>query len=127
MDLGAVDGEHRDADQTGIRAQRQDLAEEAGQRVLMALTEPRDRRVVRDLVRGEDAKRDVFLAAALDRPRRPDSTRVPIEQQRHHLSSTGRRNAVWPVTLKLGSDELTFWVTAAVVVEARPEGGPERR
>ncbi len=43
------------------------------------------------------------------------------------LSSTGRRNAVWPVTLKLGSDELTFWVTAAVVVEARPEGGPERR
>jgi hypothetical protein len=43
------------------------------------------------------------------------------------LSSTGRRNAVWPVTLKRGSDELTFWVTAAVVVEARPEGGPERR
>jgi hypothetical protein len=65
MDLGAVHGEHPGAHQTGIRAQRQDLAEEPGQRLLVALTEPRDRRVVRDLVCREDAKRDVFLAGAL--------------------------------------------------------------
>jgi hypothetical protein len=84
MDRGAVDGEHLGAHQTGIRAQRQDLAEEPGQRLLVALTEPRDRRVVRDLVCREDAKRDVFLAGALDRPRRPDSTRLGIEQERHH-------------------------------------------
>jgi hypothetical protein len=64
---------------------------------------------------------------ALDTARRALLGGVGVEHQRDHLSSTGRRNAVWPVTLKLGSDELTFWVTAAVVVEARPEGGPERR
>ena len=93
----------------------------------MALDEPRDRRVIRPLLRGDDAEGDVLDARALDDPRGADPARVGVEQQRDHLSSTGRRNAVWPVTLKLGSDELTFWVTAAVVVEARPEGGPERR
>ncbi len=43
------------------------------------------------------------------------------------LSSTGRRNAVWLVTLRVGSDDGACLGDAAVVVEARPEGGPERR
>ena len=65
---------------------------------------------------------------AVDDDRRADAGADPrLMRRRGNLSSTGRRNAVWPVTVKLGSDELTFWVTAAVVVEARPEGGPERR
>jgi hypothetical protein len=67
MDLRAVDRNHVGVDQTRISTQRQNRTEQAGQRVLVALTEPRDRRVVRDLVRGDDADRDVFLARALDR------------------------------------------------------------
>jgi hypothetical protein len=94
MDLRAVDRDHVGLDQTGIRTQRKHLAEEAGQRVLVALTEPRDRRVVRDLVRGNDADRDVFLARALDRPRRPHAARVRVEQQRHHHRRLERRPAV---------------------------------
>jgi hypothetical protein len=43
------------------------------------------------------------------------------------LSSTGRRNTVWSVTLKAGRDNRACLDEAAVVVEARPEGGPERR
>jgi hypothetical protein len=38
MDLGAVDGQHLDPDQAGLRAQPQDLAEQVGQRALVALT-----------------------------------------------------------------------------------------
>jgi hypothetical protein len=36
------------------------------------------------------------------------------------LSSTGRRNAVWPVTLKVRRDGWAWVGDAAVVVEARP-------
>jgi hypothetical protein len=43
------------------------------------------------------------------------------------LSSTGRRNAVWLMTLRAGRDNRACLDEAAVVVEARPEGGPERR
>ena len=43
------------------------------------------------------------------------------------LSSTGRRNAVWSMTLRVGSDNWVCLDGAAVVVEACPEGGPERR
>jgi hypothetical protein len=49
------------------------------------------------------------------------------ESRRDRLSSTGRRNAVWPVTLKVRRDDWACLGDAAVVVEARPEGGPERR
>ncbi len=100
MDLGAVHGEHLRAHQTGIRAQRQDLAKKPGQRLLVALTEPRDRRVVRDLVRGEDAKRDVFLAGALDRSRRPNSTRVGVKQSATMTagSNAGRPCPSWRYT-----------------------------
>ena len=44
-----------------------------------------------------------------------------------NLSSTGRRNAMWSVTVEVGSDDWALPGCAAVVVEARPEGGPERR
>ena len=127
MNLGAVDRDHSDRGQPRLRAESEHAAEEASQRVLVTLDEPRDRRVIGALMRRDHAERHVFFAGPLDRPRRPHTARVGVEHKRDQLDSTGRRNAVWPVTLKLGSDELTFWVTAAVVVEARPEGGPERR
>jgi hypothetical protein len=94
MDLRAVDGDHVGVNQTGVGAQRENLAEQAGQRILVALAEPRDRRVVRDLVRGHNANRDVFLARALDRPRRPHATRIRVEQQPHHHRRLERRPAV---------------------------------
>ena len=123
----AIDRQHRDIRQTSLRAEPENLPEERRQRTLVTLAKPGDRRVIGLPIRRDDAERDVLKTAALDHPRRALPARVGIDEQRDHLSSTGRRNAVWPVTLKLGSDELTFWVTAAVVVEARPEGGPERR
>jgi hypothetical protein len=79
--------------ETGIRTQRENLPEQGGQRVLVALTEPRDRGVVRDLMRGDDADRDVFLARALDGPRRPHPARVRVEQGRHHHPRLERRPA----------------------------------
>ena len=82
VDLRAVDGNHRDVDEAALDAEAQDLAEHARQRILVALTEPRDRRVIRDLMGGDDAKGNVFLAGPLDRPRRPSPARVGVEQQR---------------------------------------------
>jgi hypothetical protein len=84
MDLGSVDGQHLDADQSGLRAQPEDLAEQVGQRPLVTLTETRDRRVIRRLVGGDDPHRDVLDAAPLDPPRRPLPDRVAVHQQRQH-------------------------------------------
>ena len=52
---------------------------------------------------------------------------VEVLPEDDYLSSTGRRNAVWPVTLRVRRDDWACLGDAAVVVEARPEGGPERR
>src|SRR5829696_7869570 len=82
--LGPVDRDHPNARQPLLRAQRQHLAEEAGDRVLMALEEPRDRRVIRSLLRRQHAERNVLLARPLDLPRRPRPARVRVQQQRHH-------------------------------------------
>ena len=89
--LRPVDGDHPDARQTLLRAQRQHLAEQAGDRVLVALDEPRDRRVIGPLLRRHHAERDVLLARPLDLPRRPRPARVGVEQQRdHHRRVIGR-------------------------------------
>ena len=67
------------------------LAEQAGDRLLVALDEPRDRRVIRPLLGRQHPKRDVLLAGALDHPRGPDPARVGVEQQRdHHRRVIGR-------------------------------------
>jgi hypothetical protein len=83
-DLRAVDRDDADLGQALLRAQREDLTEQTGDRVLVALDEPRDRCVIRPLLSGHDPERDVLLAALLDQARRPDPARVGIEQQRHH-------------------------------------------
>jgi hypothetical protein len=51
-DLGAVDGDHADPDQTRLGAERQHLAEQPGQRALVTLTKARDRRVIGRLTFG---------------------------------------------------------------------------
>ena len=81
MDLGAVDGDHAGLDQAAARAQREHLAEQSGQRILMAFDEPRDRRVIRPLLRRQHPERDVFLTCALDHARRPDPSRIRVKQK----------------------------------------------
>src|ERR671915_424933 len=76
MDLRAIHGDHPRVDQTSLRTQPENLAEEAGQRVPMTLAKPRDRRVIGNLVSGEHAEGDVFLTRPLDR-----AGRHPFAQQ----------------------------------------------
>ena len=73
--LRAIDREHRDADQAGVRAERQHVAEQASQRRLVALAKARDRAVIGPLVRGDHPERDIVDAGPLDHPRRtpPDA------------------------------------------------------
>ena len=67
MNLRAVDREDLDADQAGLRAEPEDLAEQRRDRRLVALAKPRDRRVIGLAVRRDHAVGDVLDAAALDR------------------------------------------------------------
>ena len=91
LHLRAVDGDHADLGEPAARAQRQHLAEQAGDRVLVALEEPRQRRVIRALLGRQHPERDVLLAGALDHPRGPDPARVGVKQQRdHHRRVIGR-------------------------------------
>ena len=83
-DLRAVNGDHADRRQPRVRAQRQDLAEQRTQRLLMAINEPRDGGVIGALMGGDDATRDVFYARALKRARRAHTTRPAVQQQRDH-------------------------------------------
>jgi hypothetical protein len=56
----------------------------------------------------------------------PETLLAWISSGKTHLSSSGRRNAVWSVTLKARrADDWACLGDAAVVVEVRPEGGPE--
>ena len=60
----------------------------------MALTKPRDRRVIGRLVGTNHPDRDILDTPALDPPRRPLPDRVAIEQQRDHHRRIVRRPAV---------------------------------
>jgi hypothetical protein len=77
----------------------------AGDRVLMALNEPRDRRVIRALLGRQDAEGDVFFAGALDHPRGPDPTRIRVQQHRDHHRRVIRRPAA-PVDPVRGIERL---------------------
>jgi hypothetical protein len=68
-DLGAVNRDHADLDQAAARTQRQHLAEQAGDRGLVANAEARNGRVIGRLVGRDDAEGDVVAAAPLDAAR----------------------------------------------------------
>ena len=89
--LRAIDRDHPDLDQPGLRAQRQHRPEQARERALVPDPEARDRRVIGHPVRGDHPKRDVVLAVALDPPRRALPDRVRVQQQRHHHRRLVRR------------------------------------
>ena len=84
VQLRAVDRQHHHADQAGVRAERQHVAEQAGQRRLVALAKARDRAVIRPLVRGDHPERHIVHTGPLDRPRRPPPHGIRVKQQRHH-------------------------------------------
>ena len=74
--LRAVDRDHADRRRTLLRAQRRRLAEQARDRMLIALDEPRDRRMIGPLLGRQDAEDDVLLARPLDQRAR---TEIPRE------------------------------------------------
>ena len=90
-ELRAIDRDNANLDQAAARAQRQHLAEQAGDRRLVTDPEARDRRVIGRLVGGDHAKRDVLVAAALDRARRAHPDRVGVDEQRDHHRRIMRR------------------------------------
>jgi hypothetical protein len=90
-DLGAVDRDDADLDQTTARAEREHRAEQLGDRRLVADAEARDRGVIWRLVGSDHAKRDVVMAAALDRARGPHPNRVGVDKQGHHHRRIVRR------------------------------------
>ena len=94
LDLRPVDRDHPNRHQPRLAAEPQHPDEQLGQRGLVAPAELRDRRVIRHLHRRDHLVRNVLPARPLDPPRGPVPTRVPVQKQRHHLGSTGRRNTV---------------------------------
>ena len=68
------------ADQAGPRAQPEHRAEHARQRVLVALDEARDRRVIGLALRRDHPVGDVLDARPLDRPRGPRPARVRVQE-----------------------------------------------
>jgi hypothetical protein len=91
MDLRAIDGDHLGLGEAGLGAQRQHLAEQAGQRALVTLDEPRDRRVIRPLLDRDHPIGDVLHAGPLDPARRSLPSRIGVQQKRdHHRRLIGR-------------------------------------
>ena len=57
----------------------------------MTLAKPRDRRVIRPLIRRDHPEGDILHALALDHPRRTLAAAIGIEQQRDHHPRIVRR------------------------------------
>jgi hypothetical protein len=125
--LGPLDRQHRNAGQAAARAQRQHLTEQAGQRVLVALNEPRDRGVIGPLLRRQHPERHVLLAGPLDHPRGPDPARVGVKQDGdHHRRVIGRPAA--PVLAVDGVEPVEFIsATASITNHARWLSGSQSR
>ena len=94
MDLRAVDRDHPDLRQPRLGAQPQDVAEQSGERCLVALAKTRNRRVIRHLIRRDHPEGDVLNTRPLDHPRRTLAPRVGVEQQRDHHRRIVRRTAM---------------------------------
>src|ERR1035437_6484064 len=103
MDLCPVDRDHPDLHEARLPAQPKHRAEQLGQRVLMAGTEARDRRVIGLLLGSDHPVGDILHALALDPPRRAFTPRIGIEQKRHHHRRLKRRPP--PPIPSVGSEE----------------------
>ena len=79
-DLRPVDRDDPDIDHPGAGAELQHPAEQAGDRRLVTRAKPRDRRMIRRLIRRDHPKRDIVAAAPLDPPRRAHPDRVGVDE-----------------------------------------------
>jgi hypothetical protein len=101
--LRPVDRDHPDLHQSRLPTEPQHLAEQARKRRLVANTKPRDRRVIRRLLRRDHPVGDILNTPALDPARGALTPRVGVEQQRHHHRRLKRRTA--PSILAIGAIE----------------------
>jgi hypothetical protein len=92
--LGAVDRDHAHRHQARLGADREHLAEQLRQRVLVALAKASDRGVIGALVCGYHAVGDVLGALALDHARGALPLAVGVQQQRDHHRRLVRGAAV---------------------------------
>src|SRR5262249_55129391 len=74
--------------------QRQHPSEQPDQRLGVPATETRDRRLIRTNTGADHPHRDVLPAAPLDHTRGTLSSRVRLQQQRHHQRRVARRPPV---------------------------------
>src|SRR5919108_277403 len=82
-DPGAIDRHHPRLHQPGPIAQLEHLAEQLGQRPLMAADEARDRRVIGNQIAGDHPVGHVLATVTLDRARRPLPGRERVQDKRH--------------------------------------------
>jgi hypothetical protein len=80
-DLRAVDRDRAEPCQPGTASDHQHLAEQISEHVLVPRTEPRDRRVIGNVLRAQDTKRDVRVTQPLDLTRGPHPVAVRVDQQ----------------------------------------------
>jgi crossover junction endodeoxyribonuclease RuvC len=81
-----VDRDHADLHHPGLPAEAKHAAKQARDRRLVALAEPRDRRVIGRLVAGDYAVGDVLDTVTLDQPRGPLPARIRLSRARASLA-----------------------------------------
>ena len=91
LELGAVQGDVAEFDQTRFTAQPEDLAEQPGERLKMTLPEVADGPEVGPLQRAHRHEVEPLLQRPGDPPRGIDALAVGVEQQsNHHRRVVGR-------------------------------------
>jgi hypothetical protein len=103
-DLRAVDRDRAEPGQPGPAGHHQHLAEQIGERVLVLPSEPRDRGVIRNVLRAQNTKRDVGVTQPLDLTRRSHAMAVGVDhqpQQHPRVITSSTRAASTPPSLEL--------------------------
>ena len=84
LHLGPIDCHHPQVHQPRLRAQPQHLTKQHLNHLLMTLTEPCDRHVIRQVTRADHPERDILMTRPLDTTTRMHSLAIRVDQQRQH-------------------------------------------
>lgn len=84
IDLGTVDGDVPELDQSRLLAQPKHLQEQPREGAQVLLTKRRDAVVIRMLVARKNAKRYILIGRPLNLARRPHANAVRVHEKRHH-------------------------------------------
>ena len=90
-DPRAIDRHHPRLHQPRLLTQLQSLGEQTGQRQLMTINEPRDRRVIGHQIAGDHPISNILSTVTLNPTRRPHARRKRVHDQRHHHRRLVRR------------------------------------